>query len=240
MIRFYNSQTSGRGGFSLIEMAILLVVAGTVMLGAISAIRSQASKTRVEKTQQALREIDDALLGFVTATGHLPCPDWFIGVAADGRENRDSATGVCVNSLDNNQLGLLPWQSLGIKPMDQWGHFYSYRVSSAFTVNGGYTFNSNGDMTIFTENGDVLVSDVPVVVVSSGPKGLGAYVMSLEARTKIGFTNATMRERENIINDGDNTDNVDPRTFFQAGDDILMWIPPNTVKLLALVSNWLP
>ncbi|MBF0603269.1 MAG: type II secretion system protein [Nitrospirae bacterium] len=226
-------------GFTLIEMAILLAVAGTLMLGAVSAIRVQSAKANLEKTQQAMREIEQVLLGFVAMTGHLPCPDWYVGTVADGQENRDAVTGLCTDSPDGQQTGLLPWQSLGIKPMDQWGNFYSYRVSNNFTVNGGYNFDTNGDMEVYSGGGTLLLSNIPVMVISHGPNSHGAYAMNLDTNLKRPFAAATALEKENIIDDGDNPDNPNPERFYQAGDDILMWISPDVVKLRALESNWL-
>ncbi|MBF0433938.1 MAG: type II secretion system protein [Magnetococcales bacterium] len=243
------SETGGlscRRGFTLIEMALMLVVAGTLMLGAVAAIRSQSKKTLLEKNHQAMREIEGALLGFMAVKGHLPCPDWFDPVTnkADGDEDRDLSVndnGPCINSLDGQQLGLLPWRTLGISPMDKWGNFYTYRVSSAYTVAGAHTLSSNGDMTFYSENGVALVNGIPVMVVSHGPNGFGAYRMSLDAKVKVPFVNATLREKENIIDDGgDNTDNPNPERFYQGGDDILMWIPLDVIKLQAVESNWLP
>ena len=202
---------SGKG-FTLIEMAIGLAIAGTVLIGAVGAIRAQANKARVEKSQKSMQDIREALLGFVAVNGRLPCPD------GDGDGDEESA-----NCSDSNSLvvqsGTLPWRSLGVKPFDQWGSDYDYLVIEAYASSPTrFTLNTNPDSgttdPIMVRSQDVvpvvLVEEVPALVVSHGKNTTQDYSFS----------------------GGD--------TFDFGGDDHVMWIPPDLVKYQAVKASWLP
>ncbi|MBF0173355.1 MAG: type II secretion system protein [Magnetococcales bacterium] len=218
----------GKRGFTLIEMAILLAVVGTLMLGAITAIRAQANKSKIEKMQSAMQEIEQNLLGFVTINGYLPCPD----IDYDGNEDRPCP--------DPNQFGWLPWRSLGVDPVDVWGHLYSYRVTLAFTDTIALT--DVGDMTVNDGNGNLWANNLPVMVVSHGANGRGSFRLYGDgSRMGLGTLGPLEFELDNIKNDvtDPNPDNDDPTVFYQAGDDLLLWIPSNVIFLQAVDSNWL-
>lgn len=200
------------GGFTLIEMAIMLVVLGIVLAGGVRAMQVQAHKANFEKAQLEMQAIQDALLGFLTINGRLPCPD----TNFDGAEQP-----TCTNP---NQEGWLPWQSLGVKPLDPWGHLYTYRVTPNYAVS--ITAAGAGDITIQNRSNVNLVTGILVVVLSHGKNGLGGRSMngtSMAAPTLV-------QELENTTNNG---------TFIHgAGDDLLMWLPPDVVRHHGLKSGY--
>lgn len=109
-------------GFSLIELAIVLVIVTLLTGGAITALRVQAQRSAFSDTQAALLEARDALLGYAINHGRLPCP------ATD-------ATGTSHATCPGNaRRGLVPWSTLGIRAEDAWNQRLSYEVSTTLTT----------------------------------------------------------------------------------------------------------
>ncbi|MBL8714125.1 MAG: type II secretion system protein [Alphaproteobacteria bacterium] len=63
-----------KSGFSLIELSIVMVIAG-ILLSAFLQFYSVSQKAaKYETTKQRLRDIKTALTHYVILNGHLPCP----------------------------------------------------------------------------------------------------------------------------------------------------------------------
>ncbi|MBF0310026.1 MAG: type II secretion system protein, partial [Magnetococcales bacterium] len=161
-------------GFTLIEMALVLVIAALMIGGAIDAIRAQTQKRRFDKTQDQLTDIRESIIGFAVANGRLPCPD----TDFDGRENR--AAGACVANASGQFTGVVPWTDLGLLPMDPWNHLFSYQVTGIFaddtalnTLNGcvetptrssfPLTCSGGADITIRDNAGTDLATQIPAI-----------------------------------------------------------------------------
>lgn len=72
-----NRSTVTRGcekGFSLIEMAMVLLILGTLMGGALVAVSQTTENSRRTTARNQLREVETALYGFAQVHGRLPCP----------------------------------------------------------------------------------------------------------------------------------------------------------------------
>jgi prepilin-type N-terminal cleavage/methylation domain-containing protein len=161
-------------GFTLIEMAIVLVII-TILIGGLAVpLSAQIQARRIAETQKILEEVKEALVGYAmthkTAGGkpYLPCPS--LGIT--GTESRIGAA--CAN-----QSGLLPWVTLGVGSQDAWGNRLLYATHDAVT-NSSSGISSLPDSTwlqVCNSNtcfaGD-LALNVPVVIVSHGPNGRGA------------------------------------------------------------------
>lgn len=85
-------------GFSLLEMAMVLLVMGAVGLVAWRLVPVLVQAADSEGTERQLQQVEQALLGFALANGRLPCPD----SDGDGAEN-------C-----GGQAGQLPLRTLGL------------------------------------------------------------------------------------------------------------------------------
>lgn len=96
-------------GFSLIELAIGLVIVATLLSALLVPLATQMDQRRTAETQRALEAARDALMGFAMANGRLPCP------AADTTNGIESitsglpATGDCAAPT-----GFLPAVTLGL------------------------------------------------------------------------------------------------------------------------------
>ena len=121
--------TTKESGFTLIEIAVVLVIVGLLLGSFITSLSSRIETTRRDRTIKQLEEIKLALLGFASAQGRLPCPATALSV---GQEQL--AAGVC--SLRH---GFVPGRTLGISGSynrdtlltDSWGNPIRYSVTTA-------------------------------------------------------------------------------------------------------------
>jgi prepilin-type N-terminal cleavage/methylation domain-containing protein len=105
-------------GFSLIEMAIVLLIVSILLGGVLVPLSMQREIEQIKTTDKDLLQIREALIGYAIQNQRLPCPD----TDDDGIEN---------NSC--NAIGALPWADLGVDKKDIWGKVFVYRVDTAFS-----------------------------------------------------------------------------------------------------------
>jgi prepilin-type N-terminal cleavage/methylation domain-containing protein len=160
-------------GFTLVELAVVLIVVALLLGGTMSALNSQLEQQRIKETQRLLDEARESLIGFAAARGRLPCPD----TDSDGAENIAPPT-VTENVPANGQStqvflgcaspeGDFPFASTGSARLDGWGHRLRYRVRPLFTqstlvwsgpnasgsvlsVTPGFSLSSNGNIDVQT------------------------------------------------------------------------------------------
>jgi type II secretory pathway pseudopilin PulG len=104
-------------GFSLIEVAVTLLIIGLILGALIVPLTTQVSQRNVSATTRTLDEIKEALLGYAAASGRLPCPatansNGFESFAAGG----DPTNGNC-----ESFWGFVPAATLGVTPVDNLG-----------------------------------------------------------------------------------------------------------------------
>lgn len=190
-------------GFTLIELAIVLVIV-TILVGGLAVpLSAQIEARRIGETRKAMEAIHDTLIGYamsntVTVGGvtrhFLPCPD----TNNDGREEtRDAISGACTA-----ERGGLPWITLGLKGDDAWGNRYTYAVSPGFSnAKNGFTSDPITPATLNVYiNADciapVVMENVPAVVVSHGPQGRGA--LNMNGGTPLAPASVAADERQNL------------------------------------------
>lgn len=157
-----------QSGFSLIELAIGLVILGLAAVGMVASLSKQADQKRLVDSRSALNQARDAVLAFVTVNGRLPCP---ASNASGGQESiASNAGGVITCTLE---AGYLPAVSLGLPELDASGLFnnawndgsnpggtlpraFRYAVSSlSGTVANALTSPGLGAPASTTRRGDV-------------------------------------------------------------------------------------
>lgn len=117
-------------GFSLVELALVLIVAALLAGSFITAARGQRDQTARQQTQQQLVDAQEALLGFFLAQGRFPCP-MPPGQGGVAREMPEGG-GDCLawsGYLPGTTLGLGPTDEAGYV-LDAWGQRLHYQVSS--------------------------------------------------------------------------------------------------------------
>ena len=65
---------ASQNGFTLIEMAIVLMIVGLLLGGLLVPLSAQMDQRNISDTQKAMSEIKEALIGYAMANGRLPCP----------------------------------------------------------------------------------------------------------------------------------------------------------------------
>ncbi len=135
------------GGFSLVELSMVLVIVTLLLGGMLMPLSAQIDLRRTAETRETLHEVRNALLGFAIANGRLPCP------AATGATGIEAGGGAvaCTGAANGVADGFLPGATLGLSPtddqgylLDAWGNRIRYAVSvapsampNAFTTSKG-------------------------------------------------------------------------------------------------------
>jgi prepilin-type N-terminal cleavage/methylation domain-containing protein len=235
-------------GFSLVEVAIVLLIVGLLLGGLLMPLSAQIDQQRNSDTKKAEDEIVQALIGYAVANGRLPCPataTLATGVANAGVANAPTASG-----CTGGPTGVLPWVTLGVNETDAWGRRYTYRVSATFSqilpatnfgctpstapTQSAFALCSPGDNNVYlvpSPTATPLVQQIPAVIVSHGKNGLGAYT---PAGTQM--AGAAGDELTNA-NGGVNFRSYVPSNTF---DDLVTWVSPNILMNRMVAAGKLP
>lgn len=268
-------------GFTLAEMAIVLVVVGLLLTSVLSTVSTQLEARNIGETQSRLNQVKDALTGFAQTNGRLPCP-------ADGtKQSGDPLAGleqvtvtvvgppqqyVCANA---NGFGPLPWATLGVAETDVWGRRFSYKVSSAFSdsivqttttwgcgatipvptpTQSSFALCAQGTLTVTTRTSSIKtgtsVLNVPVVIISHGKNGYGAYTSGGTQYTAPPAVNADetanataastiFYSREQSPQTSTCSDTA-PNTNFCEFDDLVAYIPVSLLITRMVSAGKLP
>lgn len=105
-------------GFTLVEVAIVIVIFGLLLSALLIPLQAQRNVAFQRETEATLENARQALLGFAQTNGRLPCPATDNGGAfPDGTgTSNPNVSGVCAQ-----QVGFLPAKTLGILPTDNEG-----------------------------------------------------------------------------------------------------------------------
>ncbi len=124
-------------GFTLVEMAIVLVILGFVLGALLLPLRAQREQVFLAQTNATLETAKQALLGFAQQQGRLPCP----ATAASNGAELPLGGGACTQ-----QVGFLPAATLGVEPtdaqgfaLDGWNNRIRYAVTQVNTAGGAAT-----------------------------------------------------------------------------------------------------
>jgi prepilin-type N-terminal cleavage/methylation domain-containing protein len=121
-------------GFTLVEMAIVLVIVGVALAMFLGAGGSMLDNQERQAARTRLDGIDAALASFVAVHQRLPCPaDGRIasGALNAGIETLSATAPVGACNPASQAFGVLPWVTLGLAEgdaNDPWGGRITYRV----------------------------------------------------------------------------------------------------------------
>ncbi len=249
-----------QAGFTLVEMAIVLLIVTLLLGGLVPSISSQVDQRHTNETRKQMDEIQQALIGFALINGRLPCPadgttptggTNSAGIPA-GQEYKTSGSPpyTCAVVVGNNAVGVLPWATLGLNETDSWGWRFTYQVTAnwADSTDGTGTANCNVTTGVSfqmcsSQNLNILTTTVagtsltpngtPGVVVSHGKNGYGAYTSKGGPRLPTG---PDADETENSNGDVNFVYKQATPTF----DDLVTWISPNVLINRMVAAGRLP
>ena len=238
-------------GFTLIEIAMVLFIVALLLAGLMPAINAQLDQQRTNETLKRMSEIKEALIGFAISQGRLPCSadgTKILGQAGYGTERASCSAGIA--------YGVVPWITLGTSETDAWGNRFTYRVTSDFADTTDGTSNSTtcsttagvsfqlcstitGPTNLLTiqtsASGTVIASKIPVIIISHGKNGYGAY-------TTKGTVNSVPAGNLDEVANTDHSANVVYVSHSQTTnfDDLVDWISPNILYNRMVAAGRLP
>ncbi|MBZ0095875.1 MAG: prepilin-type N-terminal cleavage/methylation domain-containing protein [Sulfuricella sp.] len=232
-------------GFTLVEMAIVLVIVGLLLGGLLMPLSTQIEQRRISETQKALDEIKEALIGFAVANKRFPRP---ATSATNGVEN----PATCAN--DAACSGFIPWATLGVTKLDAWGKIIRYSVTPDF-ANASITLITVANRKVLTRDGAGATSYLigqagactatqqcaPVVIFSHGKQRLGT------TDTGVAIPDDTATNLDEDAN------NIGPTDYYQRTpsentaalmggefDDLVTWLSPNILFNRMVAAGQLP
>lgn len=235
-----------QSGFTLIEMAVVLVIVGLLLGSFIGTFVSRVDATRRDNTKKELEEIKRVIIAYAYNQGavvYLPCPD--TSDPPDGLEDR--LAGVC---SPGGIMGTVPWQTLGLGREDAWATHYRYWVNEAYATALGFDLTADdtnaSNATIRTRVNDVntvMVQNAVAVIFSHGKNTLGGIGVNGIDRPDVPVAGS---DDENENDNGGQVYVARPPSETGSGsaggvfDDIVVWINSYEVKAKLVDAGKLP
>ncbi len=240
-------------GFTLAELAIVLVIVGLLVSGMLVPLSAQRDLLNTRETEKQLAEIKEALLGFAAANGRLPCP---ASPDATGAENPDTGVGPCANPYD----GFVPAITLGVTPtdekgyaLDSWGNPIRYAITEA---NSNAFTTTNGIKTAWVGG---LAPSIYVCNTSAGVKNKGSPTATCKDSPDTSLTKTAVAvifstgknggtppiSADELANWPTLTSNTNDPVFVahtpnDSFDDLVIWISPNILYNRMIAAGRLP
>jgi len=239
-------------GFSLIEMAMVLVIIGLLLGGVLVAVSQTIENARRATARAQLREVETALYGYAQAYGRLPCP---------ATHNSNGLESPVTGGPCTNAHGFVPSVTLNLNGavngdvllLDPWQNPLRYSVASTSSPSSPL-FTNTGEIQAFFASGTPLAALNMLKVCSTSPCTaaneqatlLPAIVFSMGPDWSF-YTSAS--EQENAGN-GTSTlgiYNVDNDNNFVSAeyaedifDDQLVWLSPYVLFNKMISAGKLP
>lgn len=222
-------------GFSIIELAIVLVISAVLFVITITAVDNQYDISSYKATQLKLNLIKAATANYLVKFGRLPCPA--DPTASQGTTAYTNEVASCFSNIaacspgisctTNVAIGAVPTATLGLNvsaALDAWESKIIYAIDPRFTQANANKCQVQGKLLIEDNNSNVLNTNgtATYVLVSAGKDKSGAYnaqgVFNVACQT-------ALKEGENCNGDatfidGSFNDTVGAIGFY---DDVLSW-----------------
>lgn len=166
-------------GFTLAELAVVLIIVSLLLGGMLTMISAQTEQRSWNDTQSRLEAARDAILGYAIANGRLPCP---ANSTSEGKEvplgggvcGSDNAYDYYGGVVAGVTYGLMPAVTVGYQPvdaqgfaLDAWGNRIRYAISRITTpVTSSANFTSA--TTLKASGVSVLPNDLVVCASATG------------------------------------------------------------------------
>ncbi len=218
----FSSKSTGEKGFSLLELAIVLVILGIIGGLSLPLLTTHLHRTAITKTRFNQDYAFSAIAAYVEKNKRFPCP-------ADPQITGSDYGLAQVQCRGPKAKGILPFKTLGISESfasDGFKHLMTFVIEPELAKKGivlphergGFiTVNKEGGGTVLAppQSGEQNPNCVALVLISHGESGVGAFKGKGQA-TKILGEGDSSHKRENY------DDNF---IFIESSqtDDLLRW-----------------
>ena len=234
-----NTRRDACAGFSLVELAIVLIIVGLLLGSVMPPLSAQIDQKNYRATELQIAEIREALLGFAATNGRLPRP----ATSATAGEEKPTP---CAS--DAACTGFIAWATLGVRKIDAWNKLLRYSVTPAY-ANAPFNLATNGNKKVQTRDdtgatsylvgsAGSCTSCAPAVIYSAGKNNWGTgedgQALADESTTNADEDqneSATLvffsRERSNVPGGGE-------------FDDLVVWLPRYVLANRMIAAGRLP
>jgi len=248
--------------FTLIELAVVILVITVLASGLAMPVAAQLEMRRAAETRRILDDARESLLAFAAANGRLPCPATESSRGEEGfAPGGDSGNGSCARFYD----GYLPGAALGLSPLDGEGFvrdaWNTERSRIRYAVFGGGAA-VNGVANPFTRANGLQAAtlaglgDAPhfifICASSAGTSGSGCGPAANQLTRRAAFVLLSLGPNAGAApaEGGDESRNQSGDPVFvhheatgagnAAFDDIVQWVPMHLVASRMLAAGRLP
>lgn len=186
-------------GFTLIELAIVIMVIGLMMTGILAVMKVQMGGRGLSVTKSNLHTAEMALKSYLAVNHAYPCPaprdakkgeEGYgraiescvslpsVSKASSKKAQKDGTVAVPGRETAMVRIGVLPFRSLGMadaEAVDGWGNLLQYAVTESLSDPVAYD-QDNGAIDVVAEDGQSRITPpgtVQYVIFSTGPDGAG-------------------------------------------------------------------
>jgi len=242
-------------GFTLIEMAVVLLIMGILLSGLLPTLSSRIEQQRLSEVHKQLDEIQLAVLGYTLINGRLPCPASSTSKGMESFSNGGNATNGMCSNFDN---GYAPAATLGLVTtdgyaVDPWNNRIRYAVtksnSNAFTTSNGMNLvglaNLAPDLLVCTTATGISASSCASGAALTASPGVPLVIYSTGKNGSYGGTG--IDEAANPNPNSNNNDRVFVSHLPTAGsaangefDDVVIWLSPALLYYQMIAAGKLP
>ncbi len=233
------------GGFTLTELAVVMVIIAFLIAGGIMTLNSQVEQRNYEETVRRLNAAAEAVLAFAVVNQRLPCP---AAPASTGVES--PAGGACTNSFS----GFLPAETIGFGHIDaeRYGlDAYTNRIRYAVaTTIAGCTGSSTTPHFTSTANlkangiscrpNDLDICTSAACAARVVTAGTAAFIVFSTGKNGALLTQYGIDETENTDGDAVFVSHVPGTTGAAAFDDIMVVVPVGVLYARLIAAGILP
>jgi len=252
-------------GFTLVELAIALVIVALLTGGLLMSLTSQRAIQQRSSTERQLNQIQDAMIGFFAVNGRLPCPatatsngeELFCNSESDcsAPDTAPQTHGRCGQFTN----GFVPGKTLGLSPLDSegrvldgWNNPIRYSITDkeilATSVKYAYT-KKDGLKTAKLENlGLNLLYICKALPSLATPTDCGTAANTLSQVAPLvlhstgqnGTNTSNGEEVFNLTNGSIFVSHAPTQTAGTEFDDIVVWLSPNILYNRMIAAGKLP